>query len=175
MLKYPVKLAHGVPAKSATCLPSHLRGPFFPLSVSGLDDLGDAALPMMKTKQLLGLTTYTKSQQWDGHHSKYSWVHGPSAVRTIALRPQSAPEARPPEIGTTITLGFLMRGFWVGRTVDFWGLGGTGGPKNTSKLWGAKVFWAAGAAQTPKIDDFRPAQKACIKNLSVSNLKPSCA
>ncbi len=24
--------------------------------------------------------------------------------------------------------------------------------------------WAPGAAQTPKLDDFRPAQKSCIKN-----------
>jgi hypothetical protein len=29
------------------------------------------------------------------------------------------------------------------------------------------VFGAAGATQTPKIDDFRPAQKSCMKNPSV--------
>ncbi len=30
------------------------------------------------------------------------------------------------------------------------------------------VFGAAGAAQTPKISDFQPAQKPCIKNPSVT-------
>ncbi len=30
-------------------------------------------------------------------------------------------------------------------------------------------FPGPGAAQTPKIDDFRPAQKSCIKNPSVWN------
>ncbi len=33
------------------------------------------------------------------------------------------------------------------------------------------VSRAPGAAQTPKIDDFRPAQRSCTKNLSVSYLK----
>ena len=46
-------------------------------------------------------------------------------------------------------------------------------------------FWgAAGAAETPQIDDFRPAQKPCIKHPSVHQLssltrengsRPSCA
>ncbi len=31
------------------------------------------------------------------------------------------------------------------------------------------VCWAPGAAQTPKIDDFRPAQNSCIKNPGVNN------
>jgi hypothetical protein len=30
------------------------------------------------------------------------------------------------------------------------------------------VFGAAGAAQTPKLDDFWPAQKPCIKNPGVT-------
>ncbi len=52
----------------------------------------------------------------------------------------------------------------------FWGWGGPGGPKNNSRKWGVRpppsgmVFGAAGAAQTPKIDDFRPAQNHVLKN-----------
>ncbi len=64
---------------------------------------------------------------------------------------------------------------FLGRpeVVDFGGLGGPGGPNNHAKIWRlcpsyfCMVSRAPGAAQTPKIDDFRPAQKSCIKNLSV--------
>ena len=67
---------------------------------------------------------------------------------------------------TTRTLGFLIHGFWAGRESSiFGGLGGPGGPQNHSRRWGASpppsgmVCWAAGAAQTPQIVDFRPAEK----------------
>ena len=51
---------------------------------------------------------------------------------------------------------------------DFGGLGGPGRPGNLPKRWGAKPptfmegFPAAGAAQTPKIDDFRSAKKIYV-------------
>ncbi len=72
----------------------------------------------------------------------------------------------------------LSWGFYVGflgRTeiVGFWGLGGPGGPQTPSKRWGTehptfgRVYPAAGATQTPKIGDFRLAQKPCIKNRNV--------
>jgi hypothetical protein len=51
---------------------------------------------------------------------------------------------------------------------------GVRGARETIQKYGGRspphfgmVFGAAGAAQTPKIDDFRPAQKSCIKNPSV--------
>jgi hypothetical protein len=49
--------------------------------------------------------------------------------------------------------------FLVPEIVDCWGLGGRGGPETLPNGWGRKpppfgsVFRAAGAAQTPKIDD----------------------
>ncbi len=54
--------------------------------------------------------------------------------------------------------------------VDVWGLGGPGGPKTILKGGGLRlppfgmVLGAAGAAQTSKIVDFRPAQKPRMKN-----------
>jgi hypothetical protein len=71
------------------------------------------------------------------------------------------------------TPGFLMHGFWPAgkrRSLEF---GCPGGPKNHSRRWGASPptfwngVWAFGAAHTTTIDDFRPAQKQCIKNPSV--------
>ncbi len=60
------------------------------------------------------------------------------------------------------------------ETVDVGGLGGPGGPqKSCQKVWGVApdrlewFFGAAGAAQTPKIDDCQLAQKPCLKNPSV--------
>ncbi len=67
-------------------------------------------------------------------------------------------------------LGFYYMFLGPPEIVDCWGLGGPGGHKNHSKGWGRSpppsgmVFGAAGAVQTPTIDDFRPAQKPCIKN-----------
>jgi hypothetical protein len=54
--------------------------------------------------------------------------------------------------------------------VEFWGQCGPGGPKHHSRRCGGSlptfgmVVAAAGASQTPKIDDCRPAQKPCIRN-----------
>ncbi len=87
---------------------------------------------------------------------------------------------RPKDLSTqacreVCTLEVFFTWFW-GRPqiLDFWGLGGPGGPKNTLQKVGGrsppasgKVFGAAGAAQTQRIGDFRPAQKPCIKNQSV--------
>jgi hypothetical protein len=56
---------------------------------------------------------------------------------------------------------------------DFWGLGGPGGPQQLFQKVGGRsaqpfgtFFGAAGAAQTPRVDDLRPAQQPCIKNPS---------
>jgi hypothetical protein len=51
--------------------------------------------------------------------------------------------------------------------VDFWGLGGHGG-RETIALRAPPLgrgFPAAGAAQTPQIDDLRPAQSQALKTL----------
>jgi hypothetical protein len=63
--------------------------------------------------------------------------------------------------------------WFLGRpeVFNFEGLGGPGAPKNHSKGGFGMVLGAAGAAQTPKIDDSWPAQKPCIKNPSVCMLK----
>ena len=51
--------------------------------------------------------------------------------------------------------------------------GRPGGPGKAPKMWGRSpphfgmVLGAPGAAQTPEIDDFRPAQNSCIKNPGV--------
>ncbi len=66
--------------------------------------------------------------------------------------------------GCAIHLGFYYMVFG-GRPgiFDVWGLGSPGGQKKKIKRWGAspptfgRVFGAAGAVQTPKIVDFRPA------------------
>ncbi len=62
--------------------------------------------------------------------------------------------------------------FWAGPKHHFWGAGRPRRPPETiPKVEGGfapppsgMVFGAAGAAPTPQIDDFRPAQKPCIEN-----------
>ncbi len=72
------------------------------------------------------------------------------------------------------TLGFLIHGFWAGRRSPIFGVwAAPAAPQTFPKRGGLSpppsgmFFWAAGAAQSPKTDDFRPAQKPCIKNPSV--------
>ncbi len=74
-----------------------------------------------------------------------------------------------------LTLGFLIHGFLAGRKSSIWGIwGAPAAQKTMSKGGGLRapplgmVLGAAGAAQTPKFDDVRPAQKPCIENQSVS-------
>jgi hypothetical protein len=84
-------------------------------------------------------------------------------------------QCRPGSGGSTLVSNIRF----LGRPdiADFGGLGGPGGPENHSRRWGAKpplsgmVFGALRAAQTRKINDFRPAQKPCIKNPSVMDFK----
>jgi hypothetical protein len=73
------------------------------------------------------------------------------------------------------TLGFSFHGFWAGRESLIFGVwAAPAAPKTIPKGGGLRpppsgmVLGAAGAAQTPKIDDIRPAQTPCIQNLSVS-------
>jgi hypothetical protein len=69
---------------------------------------------------------------------------------------------------------WVLKTWFLGRPdmVDFGGLGGPGGPQIHPRRWWASpppcgmVF---GAAQTPTINDFRPAQKPCMKSQSVCN------
>jgi hypothetical protein len=72
------------------------------------------------------------------------------------------------------TLGFYNSWFSAGRrSLTSWVWAAPAAPKTIAKGGELRpppfgiVFWAAGAAQTPKVDDFRPAQQPCIKNLSV--------
>jgi hypothetical protein len=68
------------------------------------------------------------------------------------------------------TWGFLYTVFGPASNL----LGASAAPKTIPKGGGRSpppsgmVFGAAGASQTPKIDDFRPAQKPCIKNPSLN-------
>ncbi len=67
-----------------------------------------------------------------------------------------------------ITLGFLIHGFWAGRESSISGVwAASAAPKTIPKGGGV----AAGAAQTPKINDLRPAQKPCITNPSVDSIR----
>ncbi len=69
------------------------------------------------------------------------------------------------------TLGFLIHGSGAGRKSSILGVWeAPAAPKTMPE--GGGGFGAAGAAQTPKIKDFRPAQKPCIKNLSVTKPSP---
>ncbi len=67
-----------------------------------------------------------------------------------------------------------MHGFWAGRTSSVFGVwAAAAAPKTRPKGGGLRpptfgmVCGAAGAVQTPKVGDFRPAQKPCIENPSV--------
>ncbi len=73
-----------------------------------------------------------------------------------------------------VTPGFLIHEFWAGRKRPISGVwGAPGAPKTIPKCGGRSppYFWmgfeAPGAAQTPEIEDFRPAQNSCIKNPGV--------
>ncbi len=73
-------------------------------------------------------------------------------------------------------LGFLIHGFWAGRKSSTFGVwAAPAAPKAIPEGGGLRppffgtFFGAAGAAPTPQIDDFRPAQKPCIQNPSVSS------
>jgi hypothetical protein len=77
------------------------------------------------------------------------------------------------------TLGILIHGFWAG--VNFWGLGGPGGPNKQSKRWGASppphlLEWFLGPPGPPKLQKStisgRP-QQPCIKNPRV-RIAPGC-
>ncbi len=91
----------------------------------------------------------------------------PSSIRRLASMPGASQ-------GSPHTLGFLMHGFWAGRPSSIFGVrAAPAAPQTIQKCGGRSppdfgmVFWAPGAAQAPKIDDFRPAQNSCIKNPSV--------
>ncbi len=71
------------------------------------------------------------------------------------------------------TLRFLRHGFWAGRQSSMFGVWVAPAASKTIPEAGGRspppfgmVFGAAGAAQTPKIDDFRPALKPYIRNPS---------
>ena len=74
------------------------------------------------------------------------------------------------------TLGFFIHGFWAGRKSPIWGVWEAPGGRETFQKGGglcppyfSMVSRASGAAQTPKTDDFRPAQQPCIKKPSIAN------
>jgi hypothetical protein len=71
----------------------------------------------------------------------------------------------------SLNLGVFYTRFWgLSKIIILGGVGWPAGPKTIPKGEGLRpplfgmVFGAAGAAQTPKIDDVRPAQKPCIEN-----------
>jgi hypothetical protein len=97
-------------------------------------------------------------------------------VRALIQVPPPSGRLGPLEPGMHQHRSHLFFYIWfLGRPeiVEFWGLGGPGGPRNHSRRWGATpppsgvVFGAAGAAQTSQIDDFPPVPNSCIKNPSV--------
>ncbi len=77
-------------------------------------------------------------------------------------------------LGPTAGPGSSGNGLGWPEIVDFWGLGGPGGPKpfptgvpRSGPLVG-RCFGATGAAQTTKISDFRSTPKPCIKSFGIS-------
>ena len=77
------------------------------------------------------------------------------------------------------TFGFLIHDFWAGRKSSIFGFWAAPGARETMQKCGGlrpphfgMAFGAPGAAQTPKIDDFRPAQKSCMKNPCVMTASP---
>jgi len=70
------------------------------------------------------------------------------------------------------TPGFLAQFFGRPEIVDFWGVWAARGGRETFQKAGGRSpppFWKLsrppGAAQTPKIDDFRSVKKSCVRNL----------
>ncbi len=77
-----------------------------------------------------------------------------------------------------LTLGFLLHGFWAGRRSVIFGVwAAPAAPKTIPEGGGLRpppfgmLLGAAAVARTLKIDDFRPAQKPCIKSPSVLGLR----
>jgi hypothetical protein len=69
------------------------------------------------------------------------------------------------------TLEFLIYDSWAGRESLIFGVWAASASPKTIPEGGGRspppsgmVFGAAGAAQTPQIGDFRPAEKSCIKS-----------
>ncbi len=102
--------------------------------------------------------------------------------RTQKTRPVGFPRrgqvAPPPTSLHFCTLGFLIHGVWAGRKSSIFGVwAAPAAPKTIPKGGGLRpppfgmVFGASGAAQTPNIDDSRPAQKPCIKNPTVKSVQ----
>ncbi len=77
------------------------------------------------------------------------------------------------KLSKQVDLGFVIHGFGAGRKSTNFGVWAAPAAPQTLPQGGVlrppsgMVFGAAGAAQTPNIDDFRPAQKPCMKNPSV--------
>ncbi len=104
--------------------------------------------------------------------------------RTTSRLPPAAPSTRPlgggdldlsQEEGRPNTLKCLIHGFGAGRqSIIFEVLAAPAARKPIPEGGGLRpppfgiVCWAAGAAQTPKIDDLLPAQKPIIENQSIS-------
>jgi hypothetical protein len=68
-------------------------------------------------------------------------------------------------------LGFLIHGCGAGqKSLIFWVWAAPAAPNTIPEGGGLRPppsWGAAGAGQTPNIDDFRPAPKPCVKNPSV--------
>jgi hypothetical protein len=76
------------------------------------------------------------------------------------------------------TLGFVIHDFWAGRKSPILGVWAAPLAPETIHKYGGRsppyccmVFGAPGAAQTPTLDDFRPAQKSCIIYVALSTVK----
>ena len=104
----------------------------------------------------------------------------PEPSRQRGFRAQTKPKPAAGESGSAIaihrvsTLGFFIHGFWAGRKSPILGVWAAPAAAKTIPEGGGaspppsgSFFWAAGAAQTPKINDFRAAQRPSIKNTSV--------
>ncbi len=94
----------------------------------------------------------------------------PAAGRlTVPMRrlpPMQPPRPARRRLAATIPLGFFIHDFWAGRKSPIFAvLAAPGAPKTMQKYGGLRppyfcmVSRAPGAAQTPKIDDFRLAKK----------------
>ena len=109
-----------------------------------------------------------KNRSPDAHHVGQNALHRRPPLR---LRGRPTPTKKTNR-GTTFTGKFLfIRPKSGPEMVNFWGLAGPGARETLSKGGGLRpppfgmVFEAAGAAQIPKIGDFRPAQQPCIESV----------